>query len=113
MGPIIGGSRPGNIRPTLMTGGVEGLPTARADTARVGAGDSLNSSPRYCATYLCHSNTENKKTNPVNPDNPMAISTKSCRTAPVMTRTDNEGGNGARYLTNPEKAPGFGFLLIY
>src|ERR1700688_2622111 len=113
MGPIIGGNRPGNIRPVLMTRGLEALGTACRCTARLGAGDSLNSSPRYCAAYLCHSNPENKKTNPVNPDKPMAISIKSWRTAPATTRVDNEGGKGARYLTIPTKTPGFGFLFTY
>src|ERR1700675_2811578 len=113
MGPSIGGNRPGNIRPALMSGRFAGPGTARTGTARPGAGDSLNSSPRYCAAYLCHSNAENKKTNPVNPDKPMAISIKSWRTAPATTRADNEGGKGARYLTIPTKTPGFGFLFEY
>src|ERR1700688_4398862 len=113
MGPSIGGHKPREVRPALMICWVVALGMARTGTARLGAGDSLNSSPRYCATYLCHSNAENKKTNPVNPDNPMSISAKSCRTAPVMPRADNEGGNGARCLANPEKTPGFGFFFTY
>src|ERR1700675_36579 len=108
MGATSGGNKPEEVRPVLMTCGVKGL---RA--ARLGAGDSLNSSPRYCAAYLCQSNAENKKTNPANPDNPTAISTKSWRTAPATARADNEGGNGARYLTIPTKAAGFGLLLTY
>src|ERR1700688_516645 len=104
MGPIIGGNRSGNKRPVLITCGFETLGTARRCTARLGAGDSLNSSPRYCAAYLCHSNAENKKTNPTNPDRPSAISTKSWRTAPATARADKEGGNGARYLAIPPTA---------
>src|SRR3984893_694203 len=113
MGPSIGGNKPREMRPALMICGFEGLGTTRTGTARLGAGDSLNSSPRYCAAYLCRSNAEDTKTNPANPDNPKAISTKSWRTAPATTRADNEGGNGARYLTIPPKAAGFGFLLAY
>src|SRR6202022_3858059 len=113
MGPSIGGNKPREMRPALMICGFEGLGTTRTGTARLGAGDSLNSSPRYCAAYLCHSNAENKKTNPANPDNPRATSTKSWRTAPATTRTDNEGGKGARYLTIPTTAPGFRFLFAY
>src|ERR1700686_5928328 len=104
MGPSIGGNNPREGRPALMICWVVALGTARTGTARVGAGDSLNSSPRYCAAYLCHSNADNKKTNPTNPDRPSAISTNSWRTAPVTTRADNEGGKGARYLTIPAKA---------
>src|ERR1700688_921824 len=104
MGPIIGGKKPREIRPVLMICGVEGLPTVRAGTTRAGAADSLNSSPRYWAAYLCHSNAENKKTNPANPERPSAISTKSWRTAPATARADKEGGNGARYLAIPPTA---------
>src|SRR6202045_1858440 len=113
MGPIIDGNRLGYIRPELTSSGFEALGTVRTRTARLGAGDSLNSSPRYCAAYLCHSNAENKKTNPANPDKPRAISAISPRTAPTTTRADNEGGKGARYLTIPKKAAGFGFLFAY
>src|ERR1700675_790909 len=113
MGPIIGGNKPREVCPTPMICGVEGMGTARTGTARLGAGDSLNSSPRYCAAYLCHSNAENKKTNPANPDKPRAISAISPRTEPTTTRADNEGGKGARYLTIPKKAAGFGFLFEY
>src|SRR3984893_19484780 len=113
MGPIIGGNNPGAVRPGLMICGIERQRTARKGTARLGAGDSLNSSPRYCAAYLCHSNAEDMKTNPTNPDNPTAISTKSWRTAPATTRADSEGGKGARYLTIPEKGAAFGFFFSY
>src|SRR6202166_3864017 len=113
MGPSIGGNNPREVRPALMISWVEALGPGGTGTAGVAAGDSLNSSPRYCAAYLCHSNAENKKTNPVNPDKPMAISIKSWRTAPATTRADNEGGKGARYLTIPTTAAGFGFLFAY
>src|ERR1700730_8034271 len=113
MGPIIGGNNPGKLRPVPMICGIERQPAARTGTARLGAGDSQNSSPRYCAAYRCHSKAENMKTNPTNPDNPTAISTKSWRTTPDITRADSEGGKGARYLTIPPKAAGFRFFFTY
>src|ERR1700704_5444054 len=96
MGPTIAGKNPGALRPVLMICGMERQRAVRDGTARLGAGDSLNSSPRYCAAYLCHSNAENMKTNPTNPDNPMAISAKSWRIVPETTRADSEGGKRSK-----------------